>query len=62
MTEFENSEDELSTSEDLEVIQEFGRSKITSFDQLDARRKVEDLLEEKALKKLLDDELYYDFK
>jgi hypothetical protein len=61
MTEFDNSEDDILASEDLEAIDKLDGSIIARHDQLDARRKLEDMLEEQALKKLLDDESYYDF-
>ncbi len=61
MTEFDNSEDDILASEDLEAIDKLDGSIIARLDQLDARRKLEDMLEEQALKKLLDDESYYDF-
>jgi len=62
MNEIDITEDNSTTVEDIEVLPEFSQTKLSNREKNEARKKVEDLLEEQALKKLLDDEYYYNFK
>ena len=61
MIDFEKIEDDINASNVDEPMDDLDEDVTVCRKQLDTRRKIENMLEERALKKLLDDEFDYDF-